>query len=58
MVTIPGGPFLLGTPQEQRAELLRLYKPENDKFDAQWLDNELGQQGNDPASLRHRPLPR
>ena len=43
MVTIPAGPFLLGTPKEQRDELLRLHKAENDKFDAQWLDNELGQ---------------
>jgi formylglycine-generating enzyme required for sulfatase activity len=43
MVTIPAGPFLLGTPKEQRAELLRLHKTESESFDDQLLDNELGQ---------------
>ena len=43
MVTIPAGSFLMGTPEQERDELLRLHKAEDDKFDAQRLDNEIGQ---------------
>ena len=43
MVTIPAGSFLMGTPEEERDELLQLHKAEDDKFDPQRLDNEIGQ---------------
>lgn len=41
MVTIPAGPFTMGTPVEQREELLALHRTGNRDFNVQLLDNEL-----------------
>lgn len=41
MMTIAAGPFTMGTPVEQREELLRLHRAESKVFNVQFLDNEL-----------------
>jgi formylglycine-generating enzyme required for sulfatase activity len=43
MVTIPAGPFLMGTPESEREELLAQHRAAEKNFDVQWLDNEIGQ---------------
>jgi formylglycine-generating enzyme required for sulfatase activity len=43
MVTMPAGPFLMGTPQAKLDELLRLMKEEYEGVEREWVEREIPQ---------------